>query len=137
MEPNVQERLRLVLADDNQAILDVVKHILQKDYDIVGVYLEGLSLVHEVPALTPDIILLDISMGEQNGFDLTRQLNAKHCTAKIIFLTVHEELEFIRAAFDAGAAGYVFKSRMQTDLKTAVNAVGAGKVFIPQAPIPQ
>jgi DNA-binding NarL/FixJ family response regulator len=46
-------------------------------------------------------------------------------------------LEFIRAAFDAGASGYVFKSRMNTDLPTAINTVQAGRVFIPQAPIPQ
>ena len=137
VEQDVQDRLRLVLADDNPAILDVVKRILRNEYDIVAAYLEGSSLIREVLTLAPDIIILDISMGEQNGFDLTRQLNAKQCTAKIIFLTVHEELEFIRAAFDAGAAAYVFKSRMHTDLKAAVNAVGAGKVFIPHAPIPQ
>jgi DNA-binding NarL/FixJ family response regulator len=76
-------------------------------------------------------------MGDLNGFEITRQLKMDQCPTKIIFLTVHEELEFIRAAFDAGASGYVFKSRMNTDLRTAINTVQAGRVFIPQAPIPQ
>jgi DNA-binding NarL/FixJ family response regulator len=75
-------------------------------------------------------------MGEMNGFEITRRLRSDLCRSKIIFLTVHEELEFIRAAFDAGASGYVFKSRMNTDLGTAIRAVQDDKVFIPEAPIP-
>lgn len=131
------ERLRLLLADDNPAILDVMKHMLQKDFDIVAAFSEGTSVVQEARSLAPDVIVLDISMGDLNGFEVTRQLLEQRCTAKIIFLTVHEELEFIRAAFDAGASGYVFKSRMHSDLRAAINTVRAGKVFIPQAPIPQ
>jgi DNA-binding NarL/FixJ family response regulator len=133
----VADRLRLILADDNTAILDLMKHILQKEYEIVAAFSEGCSVIREAPVLMPDVIILDISMGELSGFDVTRELRREQCNSKIIFLTVHEELQFIRAAFDAGAAGYVFKSRMHTDLKTAINAVQAGKVFIPQAPIPQ
>lgn len=131
------ERLRVLLADDNPAILEVVKQMLQKDYAIVAAFGEGSFVIREVPQLLPDVVILDISMGDMNGFEVTRQLKAKQCTSKVIFLTVHEELEFIRAAFDAGASGYVFKSRMHSDLKTAIAAVQAGKVFIPQAPIPQ
>lgn len=131
------ERLRVLLADDNPAILEVVKQMLQKDFSIVATFGEGSSVLREVPQLVPDVIVLDISMGDMNGFEVTRQLKSSQCTSKIIFLTVHEELEFIRAAFDAGASGYVFKSRMHSDLRAAITAVQAGKVFIPQAPIPQ
>lgn len=131
------ERLRVLLADDNPAILEVVKQMLQKDYAIVAALGEGSAVIREVPQWTPDVVILDISMGDMNGFEVTRQLKATQCTSKVIFLTVHEELEFIRAAFDAGASGYVFKSRMHSDLRAAISAVQAGKVFIPQAPIPQ
>jgi DNA-binding NarL/FixJ family response regulator len=133
----VAERLRVLLADDNPAILDVVKQMLQKDFQVVGAIDQASAVIREAPALKPDVLVLDISMGELNGFEITRQLKLDECPTKIIFLTVHEELEFIRAAFDAGASGYVFKSRMNTDLRTAINTVQAGRVFIPQAPIPQ
>jgi DNA-binding NarL/FixJ family response regulator len=137
MEFTVAERLRVLLADDNPAILDVVKHMLQKDFQVVGELGQGSAVIREAPQLKADVLILDISMGELNGFEVTRQLRLDQCPTKIIFLTVHEELEFIRAAFDAGASGYVFKSRMNTDLRTAINTVQAGRVFIPHAPIPQ
>lgn len=131
------ERLRVLLADDNPAILDAVKQMLQKEFQIVGAIGQGRTVIREAPQLKADVLILDISMGELNGFEITRQLKLDQCPSKIIFLTVHEELEFIRAAFDAGASGYVFKSRMNTDLQVAINTVQAGRVFIPQAPIPQ
>jgi DNA-binding NarL/FixJ family response regulator len=137
MEFTVAERLRVLLADDNPAILDAVKHILQKDFQIVGELGQASAVVRETPKIKADVLVLDISMGELNGFEITRQLKLDQCPTKIIFLTVHEELEFIRAAFDAGASGYVFKSRMNTDLRTAINTVQDGRVFIPHAPIPQ
>jgi DNA-binding NarL/FixJ family response regulator len=133
----VAEPLRVLLADDNPAILDVVKHMLQKEFTIIGALVDASSVVEQAPELKPDVLILDISMGELNGFEITQQLRAKQCFSKIVFLTVHEEFEFIRAAFDAGASGYVFKSRMNTDLRAALEAVRSGKVFIPQAPIPQ
>lgn len=131
------ERLRVLLADDNPAMLDVVKHMLQKEFDIVGTLAQATAVVRDAPGINPDVLVLDISMGELNGFEITRQLRREKCLTKIIFLTVHEELEFIRAAFDAGASGYVFKSRMNTDLRAAINTVQAGRVFLPRAPIPQ
>lgn len=131
------ERPRVVLADDNLGILEIVKHIIQKDFTIIGAISDASSVVRQTRQLNPDLLILDISMGEVNGFQIARSLRSEKCLSKIIFLTVHEELEFIRGAFDAGASGYVFKSRMHTDLCAALEAVGAGKVFIPHAPIPQ
>jgi len=133
----VTQALRILLADDNPAILDVVSRELQKDFVIVGAVPNGRSVLREAPDLKPDLIILDISMGDLNGFEVTRRLKAGQCPSKIIFLTVHEEFEFIRAAFDAGASGYVFKSRLSNDLRAAIEAIRAGKVFIPEAPIPQ
>ena len=118
-------------------MLEVVQHMLQKEFNIVGAIGKASAVVRDTPEINPDVLVLDISMGELNGFEITRQLRRDKCPTKIIFLTVHEELEFIRAAFDAGASGYVFKSRMNTDLRTAINAVQAGRVFLPRAPIPQ
>jgi len=133
----VTERLRILLADDNNAILDAVERLLQEDFQIVARLDQASAVVRETPILNPDVLVLDISMPEMNGFEITNQLKQAKCPTKIIFLTVHEELDFIRAAFEAGASGYVFKSRMSVDLQTAIRAVQVGRVFIPSAPIPQ
>jgi DNA-binding NarL/FixJ family response regulator len=117
-------------------MLEAVTQMLQDEYQVVGALAEASAIVTQVPKLKPDILVLDISMGDMNGFEITRRLRSDLCRSKIIFLTVHEELEFIRAAFDAGASGYVFKSRMNKDLRTAINTVMNEKVFLPEAPIP-
>ena len=130
-------RTRVLIGDDNPAMLEAVTQMLQDDYQIVGALAEASAVVAQVPKLKPDILVLDISMGDMNGFEITRRLRSDFCRSKIIFLTVHEELEFIRAAFDAGASGYVFKSRMNKDLRTAINTVMNEKVFLPEAPIPE
>jgi DNA-binding NarL/FixJ family response regulator len=132
----VVQPLRILLADDSPDILDAVKNELQPDYVIAGAVLDAASVLRDVPNLKPDMIILDISIGDLNGFEITRRLKANKCSSKIIFLTVHEEFEFVRAAFDAGALGYVFKSRLSSDLRVAIEAVRAGKIFIPEAPIP-
>ena len=122
LESTVDDRPRVVLADDNPAILDIAAKLLQKDFRIVGLLGQASAVMTEVSRVNPDVLILDISMPEMNGFEVTRQLRKDKCLSKIIFLTVHEELQFIRAAFDAGASGYVFKSRMPI----VVSAVGIG-----------
>ena len=136
-ESSVVDQLRVIIGDDNPAMLEAVKNILQRDFEVIAALDQASTVVPAVLQLSPDIVVLDISMGELNGFEITRQLKSDRCSAKIIFLTVHEELEFVREAFNAGASGYVFKSRMNTDLRKAIRVVESDKVFIPEAPILQ
>lgn len=133
----MEERLRVVIGDDNPAMLEAVTHLLQRDFRVVAALECAQTVVDEVSRLMPDILILDLSFGETNGLEIARKLKARLCRSKIVVLTVHEELEFIRAAFAAGASGYVFKSRMNVDLKTAIDTVVDNKVFIPTAPISQ
>lgn len=131
------DRLRVLIADDNPAVLEAVKHMLQDDFQVVAAVEDGSAVVTQVTELKPDVVVLDISMGEMNGFEVTRELKAELCPSKIVFLSVHEGLDIIRAAFDIGASGYVFKSRMNTDLRTAIITAQDGKVFIPAAESPE
>jgi DNA-binding NarL/FixJ family response regulator len=64
----------------------------------------------------PDIILLDVDLGDISGFRVAEQLRNSGCPARIVFLSVHESIDFVRAAKDLGAAGYVFKSQITRDL---------------------
>ena len=70
----------------------------------------------------PDVILLDVDLGDISGFRVAEQLKSSGCPARIVFLSVHESIDFIRAAQDLGAAGYVFKSQITRDLVKTLHA---------------
>ncbi len=123
-------RARVLLADDNPAMLQHASRMLTNEFDVVGAVLDGESVLRHYQHVHPDVVVLDISMGEVSGLDVARQLVRLGYAAKIVFLTVHEEQEFVCAAFAAGGAAYVVKSHMNSDLLPAVNAALEGRVFI-------
>jgi len=118
------------LADDNSAVLNYIRKTLEKDYEIVGALHDGESLLHEWTRLRPNVIVLDISMGEPDGIEVARRLRTSGCNSQIIFLTIHRDPEFVKAALDAGGSGYVVKSRMGKDLALAIQAALSGKRFV-------
>jgi len=121
---------RILLADDNTAILDHVSDMLGADYEIVGKVADGSSVCAAVEKFMPDLIVLDISMGERSGIEICRQLREQGYSGQIVFLTVHEDNDFVSAAIGAGGRGYVIKSRMSIDLETALKTVLADRIFI-------
>lgn len=127
----MKRRLRLMLADDNPLVLDLVEQMLKKQFVITGTCTDGASVLREVSTLKPDVVILDISMGETNGFEVARQLKEMDCPTKIVFLTIHEDIEFVRAAVGVGALGYVCKSSINSDLIDAIHSVIVNKLFFP------
>lgn len=123
---------RIVLADDNAEFLEEAITLLDNDFDIVAAYPSGKSLLQEVMAVAPEVIILDMSLGDLTGIEVVRRLRQMGSGAKVIILTVHENPDFIRAAFAAGASAYVFKSALTSDLPAAIEAVARGDVFISQ-----
>ena len=120
---------RLLLVDDNPEVLDTLADILEPTYVIAGALSSGGAVVEKATALHPDVVILDISLRDMTGFEVARRLKKSGSPAKIIFLTVHENIDFVRAAFDLQAAGYVYKSRIGSDLIDAINSVREGKRF--------
>lgn len=122
----------IVLADDNTYVLDYVRRTLERDQEfrILAALNDGSAVVQECARLKPDVIILDISMGAVSGIDVAQQLRDSGCLSKIIFLTVHEDRDFMNAAFGAGGFGYVVKSRLGTDLISAVHSVLSDNVFV-------
>lgn len=124
------QQKRVLLADDNPAILDIVRELLEPEYLVVGAATDGYSVLREAAALKPDLVVLDISMGELNGIQVARQLQDTSLNTRVVFLTVYEFAELVRAALAAGGAAYVFKSRLYTDLLPALRAACAGRTFV-------
>ena len=121
--------IRLLLVDDNIAVLETLADLLQPAYVVAGTASDGSSVLEQATNLQPDLIILDISLGDITGFEVARRLKNAGIPAKLIFLTVHENVDFIRAAFDLGAFGYVYKSRISADLIEAIDTACAGGRF--------
>jgi DNA-binding NarL/FixJ family response regulator len=129
-EPGSAERPRVLLADDHPAMLALMATALGGEYLVVGSVADGLALIAEAERLNPDVIVLDITMPGLDGIEAARQLRCSRHPARLVFLTVHESREFVRAAIDAGGLGYVVKVRLASDLLPAIRAALADHRFI-------
>jgi DNA-binding NarL/FixJ family response regulator len=123
------DRVRVLLADDHKDFLAAAARLLQPEFEVVKTVGDGQALLEEAARLKPDIVVLDISMPLLNGIEAARQLRAADSTAKIIFLTVHRDPEYVHAAQAAGAQGYVIKCQLASDLLLALREALAGRCF--------
>jgi len=123
------EKIRVLLADDHQSILAQVRLTLGEDFDVVGAVANGRDAVDEVRRLDPDVLVIDISMPVLDGLQAVSQLRYINHRTKVVFLTVHEDEEFVTEAFSAGASGYVTKADLTTDLVPAIHEALEGRSF--------
>ena len=122
--------IRIFLVDDNGDMLRDLREELSAEFEIAGTAENGEEAVREVLRLDPDILVLDITMPVMNGLQVASMLRERHPRTKILFLTIHEEPEYISAAFSAGAWGYVTKRRLANDLPLAIREVFGGRNFL-------
>ena len=125
-----EKSLRIVVADDNVQVREKVVQLLLPDCDVVGTLANGQAALEAVLVLNPDIALLDISMPLMSGIEVANELRTRESSTKVVFLTVHEDIDFVNAAFDAGASAYVVKSQMASDLPAAISTVDGGGVYV-------
>jgi DNA-binding NarL/FixJ family response regulator len=128
--PAVSSHARVLLVDDHPEVLRQTARLLTGEFQIAGALASGAGLLDFAASEQPDFIVLDITLPGQNGLELAAGLRASGCTAKIVFLTVHADEDYVRAAQAAGANGYVLKSRMFTDLPRALTAAKEGGFFV-------
>ena len=122
--------VRVLLADDSPSMLQEARRILEPEFHVVGTVDDGEAVLEATQTLKPDVLILDISMGVMNGLEAARLLTRIGSKAKIVFLTVHNDQDFVEEAFSAGAVGYVIKPRLGTDLPIAVREALMGHTFI-------
>lgn len=121
---------RVLLVDDSTPILESARAVLTPDCVVVGAVTDGPSALAAARASRPDVIVLDISMPGMSGLEVATMLRAQGSTASIVFLTVHDDQQFIDAAMQAGGTGYVLKRRLLADLLHAVQEARAGRSFV-------
>jgi len=124
---------RAVVADDHRAVLDQLARVLAGEIELVASVGDGPSAVEATDRLDPDLVILDISMPLGNGIAAARDLQRHGSRSKVIFLSVQEHADYVKAAFSAGACGYVLKACMHSDLLPAIREVLAGRTFISSA----
>ncbi|HEX6727655.1 MAG TPA: response regulator transcription factor [Nitrospira sp.] len=121
---------RVLLADDHTLVREGFKKLLEEHAQVVGSVEDGRSLLDAAKLLRPDIVVLDISMPKLNGLDAARRLRKIIPEARLIFVTVHADPEYINQAFKAGASAYLLKRSAGSELSQAVEAVKNGNYYV-------
>ena len=121
---------RVLIADDHRILAEGVRGLLEPEFEVVGIMDDGRELVEAAKQLQPDVIVADISMPSLNGIEAAVQLRDSGVTSKVVFLTQHREVAYARRAIEAGAAGYVLKHSVATELVTAIHEALRGQTYI-------
>ena len=128
------DRTRVLLADDHPSILSRLTDLLEPEFKVIAVVGDGQSLIEMAESLQPDLIITDISMPILSGIEAARKIIQSTPQAKIIFLTVHTDPDYVREALELGVVGYVVKSRLVSDLQLAIGEVLAGRTYVSSSP---
>jgi DNA-binding NarL/FixJ family response regulator len=124
--------IRVLLADDHAVVREGLKALIdrQQGMEVVGEAVDGPSAIALTAELDPDVVVVDVSMPELNGAQVTTRLREARPDRKILALTVHEDKGYLRLLLEAGAAGYVLKRAAASELVQAIRAVAAGGTYL-------
>ena len=124
--------IRVLLVDDHAILRQGVHALLAREPDIlvVGEAGDGQEALDQIPALRPDVVIMDIVMPRMSGLEATRLLTERHPEIRTLILSMYDDQEYVVQIIQAGAAGYVLKRVVTEDLVRAIHAVHAGGSFL-------
>jgi len=122
-------KLKVVVADDNAAVLTEIASLLESEFEVVARAQDGKSALECIQRFQPDVVVLDLGMPVLNGIELSRKISKMSPRPAIVICSVESDPEIVEAAHRAGALGYVFKPSMNRDLIDAVKAAANGEFF--------
>ena len=124
--------IRILIADDHGVLRAGLRALLKTtpEMRVVGEAADGQETLRMADRLRPDVVLLDISMPEPGGIEVTRQLKETLPKVRVLILTAHEDEALLRAAIEAGASGYIIKRAIESELISALYAVQRGEVYV-------
>jgi two-component system, NarL family, response regulator DevR len=130
-----QRVIRVFLLDDHEVVRRGLADLLQAegDIEVIGESGSAVQATNRIPALRPDVAVLDARLPDGNGIDVCRDVRAVDSTIRALILTSYEDDEALFAAIMAGASGYVLKQIRGTDLVDAVRRVAAGQSLLDPA----
>ena len=123
--------IRILLVDDHPIVRQGLKTLLEghSGWEVIGEAADGAEAVEKAKNLSPDVMVLDVTMPRMNGLEACRLLRQECPGLEILFVTQHDSPQMMREALEAGARGYVVKSNAARDLLAAVDAVSQHRVF--------
>lgn len=121
---------RILLADDHMLILDGLRNLLERHYDLVGTVQDGQSVVNAARRLQPDLVLMDVAMPVLNGLQAGHRLREQLPTIKLLYVSMYADTPYVEEALRIGASGYVLKRSGWEELSRAIEAVLAGKQYV-------
>lgn len=124
------KRPRVILADDHLLVLDALKNLLEPEFEIVGKFSDGHTLVEQAQKLNPNVVVLDIGMPTMNGLNAGQRLKKLMPTVKLIYLTMNQDPDLAAEAFRLGASGFVVKSAAASELLQALREVVRGGAYV-------
>jgi DNA-binding NarL/FixJ family response regulator len=125
-------RYHIVLAEDHRAFRRLLREEVERGQDlrVIGEVEDGQELLELLEEVSPDLIILDVSMPKLGGLEAAQHLKHSHPQVKVLFLSMHKQQAFVQQAQKMGAAGYLFKEDMDQSLLPAICEIRAGKTFI-------
>jgi two-component system response regulator NreC len=124
--------MKVLIAEDHGVVRQGLKALIEEepDIEVVGEAADGLEVVELAKQLSPDVILMDITMPNLNGVEATRFILEDHPTIQVIALSVHFDKHFVMEMLRAGASGYVLKSYLFDEVLRALRTVAAGEHYL-------
>jgi DNA-binding NarL/FixJ family response regulator len=119
-----------LVGDDNQAILDRIKLLLDGEFQVVGAAENGASLINQAVQLRPDIVVMDVCIPGCGGVNAVLELKRRVPDTKLVFMSMIQSTGLCEDVMAAGALGYVLKERASTDLLAAVREALAGRRYV-------
>jgi len=126
------KKIRVLIVDDHTLVRDGIRALLSlvSDVEVVGEAANGKEAIERVRELSPDVVLMDLSMPIMGGLEATRRIRKEHPKTRVLALTQYDDSEYVIPVIEAGACGFVTKMVAFSELATAIQAAYRGESYL-------